>query len=187
MYRGKVYNGGDGSESRGNAARSSTNTTENDRLLERFVQLIDVSQIRETVMTPREPSSRYKICLIYGNKDIHDCVQELMPYNSMCINFAIESRIAWHWALQIQEKGSGDPVDSRTGEISSGTSRDVTISRGKNDRSSRSTSLALRGPLSFVISDCAGRKREIHPDLDESDHCIRIDEWRRDKESSASE
>lgn len=36
-------------------------TTENDRLLGRFVRLIGVSQIRETVMNaPREPSAGIK-------------------------------------------------------------------------------------------------------------------------------
>jgi len=60
--------------------------------------------------------------------------------------------------FQMLEKGSGDPVDS-TGEISSGTSRDATISHGKKtiDRFGRHHSLDAR---CHSLSAIARREKE---------------------------
>lgn len=162
MHRGKVHNGDGGSwrsESRGNAARSSTsNTMKNDRLFKRFVQLIGVSQIREIVMMPREPHG-IKFAKFTRTKIFTIACRYGLILKCIYINFIIRRRIAWHCVecCYSFRRGRKVPVDS-IGEISSGTSRGD-ISRHKNDRSFRSTSLAL--PVVVISAIARGEKEKF--------------------------
>lgn len=172
MYRGKVHNGdGDSrrSESRGSAARSSTNTTKSDRLFERFVRLIGVPQIREAVMSAAWAAGAVgKVPLIY---QIFSCRYGFNAHTCILIFVTRRESRDRHRAPFLspgtrREKDSGGDSSGygRRNQFCYIARRDDKAAAKTIDRFGRHRSL-YAARCRTLSANAAERKREIRPTL----------------------